>query len=142
MMAADVQSTLAASDTDLVARAWDLSALGQSYAEFVSLYAPIFAYTRDTSVPDEQAFLLRMLLIHDYRRLLLRDPELPDALLPKDWSGRQARLLCKELYKRLEVASERHLDHILRLADGASLVRDSALAGRFPEQDILTTGVP
>ena len=142
MMAADVQSTLAASDADLVARAWDLSALGQSYAEFVSLYAPILAYTRDTSVADdEQAFLLRMLLIHDYRRLLLRDPQLPDALLPKDWSGRQARLLCKELYKRLEVASERHLDHILRLADGASLVRDSALAGRFPEQDILTTGV-
>jgi phenylacetic acid degradation operon negative regulatory protein len=74
---------------------------------------------------------LRMLLIHDYRRLLLRDPELPDALLPKDWSGRQARALCKELYIQIEAASERYLDKTLQLADGHMLARDSALGERF-----------
>jgi phenylacetic acid degradation operon negative regulatory protein len=132
MLAADFQSTLAASDADLVARAWNLSALGQSYAEFVSQYAPLLDHTRDvSSVDDEQAFLLRMLLIHDYRRLLLRDPELPDALLPKDWSGRQARVLCKELYKQIETASERHLDETLQLADGSALTRDSGVGERF-----------
>jgi len=134
MLAADVQSTLAASDADLVARAWDLSALGKSYTEFVELYAPILAHARSASVADdEQAFLLRMLLIHDYRRLLLRDPELPDTLLPRDWSGRQARLLCKELYKQIEPASERYLDKTLCLADGAHLPRDHFLGVRFVE---------
>ena len=132
MMAEDFQSTHAASDADLVTRAWDLSALGQSYAEFVAMYAPILAHAQAASVTDdEQAFLLRMLLIHDYRRLLLRDPELPDALLPKDWSGRQARVLCKELYKQIEAASERSLDKTLQLADGPMLARDAAVGERF-----------
>jgi phenylacetic acid degradation operon negative regulatory protein len=132
MMAEDFQSAHAASDADLVTRAWDLSALGQSYADFVAMYSPILAHARAVSVADdEQAFLLRMLLIHDYRRLLLRDPELPDALLPKDWSGRQARALCKELYKQIEAPSERYLDKTLQLANGPMLVRDSAVGERF-----------
>jgi phenylacetic acid degradation operon negative regulatory protein len=132
MMAEDFQSAPAASDVDLVTRAWDLSALGQSYAEFVAMYAPILAHAQAVSVADdEQAFLLRMLLIHDYRRLLLRDPELPDALLPSDWSGRQARALCKELYKQIEAASELYLDKTLQLADGPMLARDSGVGERF-----------
>jgi phenylacetic acid degradation operon negative regulatory protein len=132
MMAEDFQSAPAASDVDLVTRAWDLSALGQSYAEFVAMYAPILAHAQAVSVTDdEQAFLLRMLLIHDYRRLLLRDPELPDALLPSDWSGRQARALCKELYKQIEAASELYLDKTLQLADGPMLARDSGVGERF-----------
>jgi phenylacetic acid degradation operon negative regulatory protein len=132
MMAEDFQSAPAASDVDLVTRAWDLSALGQSYAEFVAMYAPILAHAQAVSVADDkQAFLLRMLLIHDYRRLLLRDPELPDALLPSDWSGRQARALCKELYKQIEAASEQYLDKTLQLADGPMLARDSGVGERF-----------
>jgi phenylacetic acid degradation operon negative regulatory protein len=134
MMAEDFQSAHAASDADLVTRAWDLSALGQSYAEFVAMYSPILAHAQVVSVTDdEQAFLLRMLLIHDYRRLLLRDPELPDALLPRDWSGRQARVLCKELYKQIEAASERYLDKTLCLADGAHLQLYPSLGARFVE---------
>ncbi|MEK0434965.1 MAG: hypothetical protein RL369_1014 [Pseudomonadota bacterium] len=132
MTAEDFKSAQAASDADLVTHAWDLSALSQSYGEFVNLYSPIRNYALENSVAnDEQAFLLRMLLIHDYRRLLLRDPELPDSLLPKDWSGRQAREVCKVLYKQIEAASERYLDKTLQLADGPVLARELGVGERF-----------
>ena len=86
---------------------------------------------------DERAFLLRILLIHDYRRLLLRDPELPEVLLPAAWPGHQARLLCKELYRRLETASGRHLFRHFRLADDSVPAKDAGMAERFPEADPL-----
>lgn len=140
LFAADSRSALSASDADLVRRAWDLAALGEAYAHFVAGYRPILDdLQRDAriEVGEQDAFLLRTLLIHDYRRLLLRDPELPDVLLPADWPGQQARLLCKELYKRLEPLSARHLDKLLCLADGTVPAEDATLAERFPQYDPL-----
>ncbi len=138
LVAADFHSSLAASDADLVARAWDLGGLASGYAGFTAMYRPILEQIR-TAAPgaggDEQAFLLRMLLIHDYRRLLLRDPELPEVLLPAAWPGHQARLLCRELYRRLEAASNRHLGQHLRLADNTVPASDAALPQRFPDFD-------
>ena len=59
---------------------------------------------------DEDAFTARILLIHYYRRVVLRDPLLPPALLPADWPGRAARRLCGEIYRGLLPASEQWLD--------------------------------
>ena len=140
LLAADSRSGLSANDADLVSRAWNLEALASAYSEFVATYLPILAELRgdrQAAVAEEEAFLLRTLLIHDYRRLLLRDPELPDVLLPVDWPGQKARLLCKELYRRLVAASERHLDKLLTLADGTNPPFDPAYAERFPQDDPL-----
>ena len=144
LLAADSRSGLSANDADLVRRAWNLEELGEAYAGFVNTYQPILGELRgdrQADVGDEEAFLVRTLLIHDYRRLLLRDPELPDVLLPADWPGQKARLLCKELYRRLEAPSERHLDQCLTLADGNTPPLDPAYAERFPQDDPLTVAV-
>ncbi len=138
LVAADFHSSLAPSDADLVSRAWDLGGLAEGYAGFVSQYQPILAQVRAEPPgegDDERAFLLRILLIHDYRRLLLRDPELPEVLLPAAWPGHHARLLCKELYRRLETASGRHLDRHFRLAEDTVPAQDAVLPPRFPEFD-------
>ncbi len=140
MLAADARSGLSASGADLVRRAWNLQTLADDYAAFVASYLPILAELRrdrQTEVQPQEAFLLRLLLIHDYRRLLLRDPELPEVLLPADWPGQMARLVCKDLYRKLLVASERHLDAVLRWADGSTPPGGAALEQRFPGDDPL-----
>lgn len=142
LLAADSRSGLSANDADLVRRAWNLEELATAYAAFVATYLPILAELRgdrQAEVGEEEAFLLRTLLIHDYRRLLLRDPELPDVLLPVDWPGQKARLLCKELYRRLAPPSERYLDQWLTLADGSNPALDPAYAERFPQDDPLAS---
>ena len=140
LFAADSRSAMSASDADLVSRAWDLGALADAYRDFVVTYQPILDELRRdhlANVCEQDAFLLRALLIHDYRRLLLRDPELPEVLLPADWPGQQARILCKELYKRLEPLVSRHLDQQLCLADGTIPAEDATLPERFPQYDPL-----
>src|SRR6478672_5662519 len=59
---------------------------------------------------DAYAFTARILLIHHYRRVVLRDPLLPTALLPADWPGQAARGLCGEIYRGLLLPSEQWLD--------------------------------
>lgn len=135
MLAAESGAGRSADGLDLVGQAWDLEALGAAYAGFVATYGPLLSQLEgggEAAMDDEEAFLLRILLIHDYRRLLLRDPDLPDVLLPAGWPGRAARSLCRDLYRRLLAPSERHLESRLQLADGGRPVAGAALATRFP----------
>jgi phenylacetic acid degradation operon negative regulatory protein len=81
--------------------------LQRDYLEFVEnwgLRAP------PGKVSPEQAIVARMLIIHDWRRIVLRDPGLPFELLPADWPGEQARSTVRRIYDSLLPASESWLD--------------------------------
>src|SRR4029079_458051 len=65
---------------------------------------------RGEMLTDADAFTARILLIHHYRRVVLRDPLLPTAFLSRDWPGRAARKLCGDIYRGLLPASEQWLD--------------------------------
>ena len=131
LLAAEADCGLPACNAELVAQAWNLPALAASYAGFLALYRPLAERLATTLPSDEQALRLRLLLIHDYRRLLLRDPQLPAALLPADWPGEQARRLCAALYRQLLAPSEAALAATLSLADGRRPHPDGSAAGRF-----------
>ena len=137
VVSGDVQQNLVERRfTEYVTDYFDKSLGFQALATFIKGYvAP--ESEAGGEVDDETAFLLRVLLIHDYRRLLLRDPELPDVLLPTDWPGQKARLLCKELYRRLLAPSERHLDAHFQLASGQTPPASQLLHERFREDDPL-----
>src|SRR3979490_906469 len=82
-----------------------------AYLKFMKTFEPLRGWIgRRERLSDVDAFTARILLIHYYRRVVLRDPLLPTTLLPRDWPGRAARQLCGEIYRGLLPASEQWLD--------------------------------
>ncbi len=134
MVAVNPRTPHCASDIDMVQKAWNLSDLASSYESFLHKYEPIrdaLLAGSQEEVSEESAFLVRTLLIHDVRRLLLRDPQLPESLLPATWPGSRARLLCRNLYRKLLPLSERHLEANVRLSSGTVPHASSVLVSRF-----------
>jgi phenylacetic acid degradation operon negative regulatory protein len=86
----------AASPREVAALAWDLERLNAAYAAFTETFSP---FERDLP-SSEEAFTLTSLLVHEYRRILLHDPQLPADILPSAWAGHEARRLAARLYLR------------------------------------------
>jgi len=105
---------------DVINRCWDMKRLAADYAAFLDAFRPVWQALNTAGVLDpETCFVVRTLLMHAYRRVLLRDPTLPDELLEANWPGTSARLLCRNLYKLVEGPAERHLMAVLETAEGA-----------------------
>ncbi len=102
----------APSNRQLLARGWDLQDLGRGYRRFVKRFAPVEAALGGARLDPEAAFVVRTLLIHEYRKVHLKDPLLPAALLPSAWIGTAAYALCRRLYGRVFAPAEAHLDAI------------------------------
>jgi phenylacetic acid degradation operon negative regulatory protein len=111
-----------------------LAATEAAYRGFVERYDPIAT----SSVADpEGAFVLRTMLIHDYRRLRLVDPELPAAVLGDDWIGTEARHLAARRYAEVAEASWRWLETVT----GHELPRGHpARTRRFNERSLTPSG--
>lgn len=97
----------AAALQQLAARTWPLSRLANDYATFSATMAPLAPIP---SITPLDAMAARILVIHAWRRIALRDPHLPAGLLPPDWPGASARRLCTTLYRDLAAGSEAWLD--------------------------------
>jgi phenylacetic acid degradation operon negative regulatory protein len=116
----------------LVSLGWDLEDLGLRYQRFVKRFERVLAALQSPPSLDPQAcFIVRTLLIHEYRRLHLRDPLLPPLLLRADWPGAQAAALCREIYARVFAASETHLSHAAAQLDGPLPPPDASVTQRF-----------
>jgi phenylacetic acid degradation operon negative regulatory protein len=111
-------------DRRLVASGWDLVDLTRRYRRFVDTFTPVEAAVRShaatppsaatasaAEITGEAAFLIRTLLIHEYRKIHLQDPLLPPALLPADWVGAAAYDLSRRLYSAVFPAAERYLSN-------------------------------
>jgi phenylacetic acid degradation operon negative regulatory protein len=119
----------------LISESWALTQIADSYRDFLKTFAPLENWVSDAkALPAADAVLARVLLIHQYRRVILRDPLLPPALLPLDWPAAEARALCGRIYRALLPASERWLDLHGESPKGTLPPPTAELARRFPNR--------
>ncbi|MBV6320178.1 phenylacetic acid degradation operon negative regulatory protein PaaX [Duganella violaceipulchra] len=121
--------------SDLVADGWDLSGVAQGYQQFIAQFEPLLAAVRaaeaEGALAPQQAYVVRTLLIHAYRRVQLHDPQLPVELLPTPWPGALAYELTRAIYQAVYAAAEQHIDATLRREDSAAPAAEPAFFDRF-----------
>ncbi|MES3026176.1 MAG: phenylacetic acid degradation operon negative regulatory protein PaaX [Pseudomonadota bacterium] len=117
---------------ELVEDGWDLTDVVDGYRHFIETFAPVLAMLlREEPLVPEQAFVLRTLLIHAYRRVQLHDPMLPIELLPDPWPGSKAYALARALYQYTYEAAEQHIVAALRREDERAAGAGAAFFSRF-----------
>jgi len=151
-------------DRRLVAAGWDLGDLTRRYQRFVATFTPVTnaigavaadgpntadesavpevppgvrAASAPSATADEAAFIIRTLLIHEYRKIHLQDPLLPPALLPADWVGTSAYDLSRRLYSAVFRAAERYLSNTATTTAEPIPTADSSAYARFGGLDHL-----
>ena len=107
----DVQSTLVA--------LWRTGSLKQRYQRSIRKLAAM-RERASASLDDREAFLMRFAVVFDHLGVAWDDPGLPQALLPDDWPGEEARAMASHLYQQLLPAATRYADHLLEEVIGHS----------------------
>ena len=102
-----------------------------AFKQFVARFEPVLQHAANLS-PSE-AFFVRTLLIHEYRKVLLRDPNLPQSLLPKAWPGLHARQVCEALYRQLLGSSDAYLVAQVETLDGKLTKTPRSHAGQLAD---------
>ncbi len=123
----------------LVLEKWQLKELAERYLEFIQIYQPLLDAagkllneTSDQgknldqekhSDEEEQRLLqsmfqIRVLLIHEYRRILLKDHQLAPNMLPNDWPAQEAVDLVSQIYKLVRQSSCEFIEQHLYNVDG------------------------
>ncbi len=95
---------------DWASTLWDLATLSADYAAFADRFGPLAAALADGhALGGAESVVARLLLVHDFRRIALRDPRLPPGAVPADWAGDAARVLFRACYDRLTPVAEHHV---------------------------------
>ncbi len=95
-------------DRELLNKCWDLEAIAGAYRDFIRVYEPRLVREREASaLHDEDAFVERLWLVHDFRKFAYVDPGLPSTLLPAHWPGTTAAALFRGYYAAIDRKSLR-----------------------------------
>ncbi|WP_119165998.1 phenylacetic acid degradation operon negative regulatory protein PaaX [Algihabitans albus] len=128
--------SMAGSDPEVLRRlvedCWDLAGLAAEYEAFCARFTALAEdLATGRSLAPLPAMQARILLIHDFRRLVLRDPMLPSELLPDGWIGWRAYGLTAGVYRALLGPSERWLETEVKSRDGALPAPGQGFRRRF-----------
>ena len=117
---------------ELIGQCWNLDDVMTGYAQFIDSFDGLPRMLENSPELDaEQAFVIRTLLIHAFRRVQLHDPQLPLELLPAKWPGKTAYELCHAIYQATHAGAETHVVAILQAEDPTAALADPGFYQRF-----------
>jgi len=117
---------------NLAHNGWKLSEINERYEAFLKMFRPVIkAIGGAEKIDQKQSFMVRTLLIQEYRKVLLRDPQLPAELLPPDWKGTAAYQLCRNLYLATHQGADQYLSSAMETIDGPLPPPGAAFWARF-----------
>jgi len=118
----------------LVASCWNFASLAAEYRRFCTRYAPLGAAIDRGFRPEPlEAMLARQIIVQDYHRIVLREPQLPPALHRDGWIGHEAYALARRIYRGIVGASETWIDRHFRNLDGPLPRPGTDFSARFAE---------
>lgn len=116
---------------------WNLGEIERRYDHFIRRYHPVYrALKRAKKTDPAQSFQVRTLLVHEYRRIHLQDSDLPEQLLPPNWSGAAAYNLTKNIYRAVRDGSVEYLMNNLETVEGNLREPLSGFYSRFNGADV------
>jgi|SRR5690625_1187665 len=102
---------------DFIAEHWDLAQYEQAYQQFIELFQPVAGWV--SQLTPQLALTLRLLMVHQYRQVVLRTPQLPAPVVPEHSLAMQARALFARLYARLSKVADQFIASAFENRDGA-----------------------
>jgi len=119
---------------ELAAEYWDLSNYAKAYDEFLQRFGKFSeALEAGEKLSAIEHLAARLLLVHQYRIIVLHDPQLPAAALPDNWPHADVRRLFAALYIRLSKKADDFIARRFLTADGPLLDQTAATRHRIDE---------
>ncbi|MED1791798.1 phenylacetic acid degradation operon negative regulatory protein PaaX [Brevibacillus nitrificans] len=105
----------------LVQKCWNIDEINAKYKEFIDSYQAEYEELEERirqkkEVPDSLCFVNKTKLVHQYRKFLFIDPDLPQELLPELWLGKEADKLFQNYYHLLNPGAVRFFETVYEAA--------------------------
>ncbi|WP_188385322.1 phenylacetic acid degradation operon negative regulatory protein PaaX [Ornithinibacillus halotolerans] len=101
---------------ELVQKCWNLDEINEKYQLFIQEYSQKYVIDKNKmekgELSDGSCFVKSALLVHQYRKFLFIDPNLPQELLPNMWLGDSAASLFTDYYKMLNEPAKRFFEQV------------------------------
>ncbi|KZN95385.1 phenylacetic acid degradation operon negative regulatory protein PaaX [Aeribacillus pallidus] len=118
---------------ELIHRGWNFDEIAKEYESFIDQYRQKYDDFKEriwnNELSDQECFIERTKLVHEYRSFFFIDPGFPNDLLPADWSGLKARELFFNVHQLLSVPAIRYFETLFEKAPDCELEanRDRAI---------------
>ncbi|MFB4165863.1 PaaX family transcriptional regulator C-terminal domain-containing protein [Alteribacillus sp. JSM 102045] len=104
----------------IVNKGWDLQQISTEYERFIQKYDKKFDELSEkafqNTLTDEECFIERTKIVHEYRKFLFQDPSFPNELLPDYWTGTAARELFWNIHQLISIPAVRFFESLYESA--------------------------